>query len=104
MGLRVFHVKHIEIILGLPHVAYRWCYIVSEVYEVFITASGLRRVHCVDPKLRTRQKPHRNKPRQGGDLAAGAIVSLRPALPFPPPLLPLPDHVHTPRNTSAISL
>ena len=66
MGLRVFHVKHIEIILGLPHVAYRWCYIVSEVYEVFITASGLRRVHCIDPKLRTRQKPHRNKPRQGG--------------------------------------
>ena len=69
MGLRVFHVKHIEIILGLPHVAYRWCYIVSEVYEVFITASGLRRVHCIDPKLRTRQKPHRNKPRQRGGLA-----------------------------------
>ena len=37
-------------------------------------------------------------------LATGAIVSLRPALPFPLLLLPLPDHVHTPRNTSAISL
>ena len=36
-------------------------------------------------------------------LAARAIVSLRTALPFPL-LLPLPDHVHTPRNTSAISL
>ena len=37
-------------------------------------------------------------------LAAGAKVSLRPALPFPRLLLPLPDRIHTPRNTSAISL
>ena len=38
------------------------------------------------------------------DLAAGAIVPLRPALPFPRLLLLLPDRIHTPRNTSAISL
>ena len=38
------------------------------------------------------------------DLAAGAIVPLRPALPFPRLLLLLPDRVYTPRNTSAISL
>ena len=38
------------------------------------------------------------------DLATRAIVSLRPALPFPRLLLPLPDRVHTTRNTSAISL
>ena len=37
-------------------------------------------------------------------LAAGAKVSLRPALPLPRLLLPLPDRVHTPRNTPAISL
>ena len=37
-------------------------------------------------------------------LAAGAKVSLRPALPFPRLLLLLPDRIHTPRNTSAISL
>ena len=35
------------------------------------------------------------------NLAAGSEVSLRPALSS---LLLLPDHVHTPRNTSAISL
>ena len=35
------------------------------------------------------------------NLAAGSEVSLRPALSFP---LLLPDRVHTPRNTSAISL
>ena len=40
---------------------------------------------------------------KGLNLAAGAIVS-RPTLPLPRLLLPLPDHVHTPRNTSAISL
>ena len=28
----------------------------------------------------------------------GAKVPLWTALPFPRPLLPLPDHVHTPRN------
>ena len=38
------------------------------------------------------------------ELATGAEVSLRPALPFPRLLLPLPDRVHTPRNTPAISL
>ena len=38
------------------------------------------------------------------DLAAGTIVPLRAALPFPRLLLLLPDRVHTPRNTSAISL
>ena len=37
------------------------------------------------------------------NLAAGSEVSLRPALSFPLLLL-LPDRVHTPRNTSAISL
>ena len=37
-------------------------------------------------------------------LAAWAIVSLRAALPLPRLLLLLPDYVHTPRNTSAISL
>ena len=36
------------------------------------------------------------------NLAAGSEVSLRPALSFP--LLLLSDRVHTPRNTSAISL
>ena len=41
---------------------------------------------------------------RGGKLAAGAKVPLRPALPLPRLLLPLPDRVHTPRNTSAISL
>ena len=40
----------------------------------------------------------------GAVLAAGAKVSLRPALPFPRLLLLLPDRIHTPRNTSAISL
>ena len=38
------------------------------------------------------------------NLATRAIVSLRAALAFPRLLLPLPDHVHTPLNTSAISL
>ena len=38
------------------------------------------------------------------NLAAGAKVSLRPALPFPRLLLLLPDRVQTPRNTSAICL
>ena len=36
--------------------------------------------------------------------AAGAKVPLRPALPLPLLLLLLPDRVHTPRNTLAISL
>ena len=48
---------------------------------------------------------HRDhKPQRREGLAAGAKVSLRPALPFPRLLLLLPDNVHTPRNTSAISL
>ena len=38
------------------------------------------------------------------NLAAGSEVTLRPALPFPSLLLLFPDNVHTPRNTSAISL
>ena len=38
------------------------------------------------------------------NLAARSKIPLRPALPFPRPLLPLPDNVHTARNTSAISL
>ena len=56
--------------------------------------------HSVTPP---RQEPQRaNAPEK--ELAAGAKVSLRPALPFPRLLLLLPDRVHTPRNTSAISL
>ena len=38
------------------------------------------------------------------DLAAGAKVSLRAALPFPRLLLLFPDRVQTPPNTPAISL
>ena len=38
------------------------------------------------------------------DLAAGAVVSLRAALPFPRLLLLFPDRVQTPPNTPAISL
>ena len=50
--------------------------------------------NAVTPKTRTTE----------GKLAAGSEVSLRPALPFPRLLLLLPDRVHTPRNTPAISL
>ena len=49
-------------------------------------------------------RPKRLRSSQLKDLAPGAKVSLRPALPFPRLLLLLPDNVHTPRNTSAISL
>ena len=51
------------------------------------------------PLRRSLQTRYREK-----NLAAGAKVLLRPALPFPLLLLPLPDRIHTPRNTSAISL
>ena len=45
-----------------------------------------------------------HKPQRREGLAAGAKVSLWTALPFPRLLLLFPDRVHTPRNTSAISL
>ena len=49
-------------------------------------------------------RTHKGEKHFEKDLAAGAKVSLRPTLPFPRLLLLLPDRVHTPRNTSAISL
>ena len=49
-----------------------------------------------------RHRDHKPQRREG--LATRAIVSLRATLPFPRLLLLLPDNVHTPRNTSAISL
>ena len=63
-------------------------------------------LHALNSPTRLRQEDHpeTTRPQRGRNLAAGAIVSLRPALPFPPLLLPLPDYVHTPRKTSAISL
>ena len=49
-------------------------------------------------------RTHKGEKHFEKDLAAGAIVSLQPTLPFPRLLPPLPDHVHTLRNTPAISL
>ena len=57
------------------------------------------------PRTTGRNKPdHKGEKHFEKDLAARPKVSLRPALPFPRLLLLLPDYVHTPRNTSAISL
>ena len=48
--------------------------------------------------------PILSRPLSKTNLAAGAKVPLWTALPFPRLLLLFPDRVHTPRNTSAISL
>ena len=58
----------------------------------------------LSPNQSDHSRPHKGEKHFEKDLAAGAKVSLRAALPFPRLLLLLPDRVHTPRNTSAISL